>query len=73
MRDVASISIPKGFNRKISALSRSKGLTKSEMIREAIRQYVVREEFEELRRRALIEASRSGGPYSDEDVFRRVS
>jgi aldose 1-epimerase len=57
----------------VTELSRAKGLTKSEMIREAIRQYVVREEFEALRKKALIEAQRGGGPYSDEDVFKDVS
>jgi len=73
MRTVTSISIPRKFNRKISQLSRAKGLTRSEMIREAIRQYVVREEFDALRRKALLAAQRRGGPYTDEEIFKAVS
>lgn len=73
MREIASLSISKDLNKKIARLSRLKGLTRSEMIREAVRQYLLREEVEAIRSKALIEAEARGGPYSDEDIFKKIS
>lgn len=73
MREITSLSLPRSFLQRLIRVSRKKGLTKSEMMRIALRDYLIREEFQEIRRRVLLESERSGGPYSDQDIFERVS
>jgi len=48
-----------------------RGMSKSELINEALRQYLVEREFEEIRAR-MIPYAQSKGIYTDEDVERAL-
>jgi metal-responsive CopG/Arc/MetJ family transcriptional regulator len=72
MRETITISIPKSIKQKLDGMIKREHLNRSDIIREALRQYFVRQEFRRLRRLMVPEAEKRG-IYTDEDVFRRVS
>jgi len=72
MRETISISLPKSIKQKLDRETRTERLNRSDIIREALRQYFARKEFRRLRGLMVPEAERRG-IYTDEDVFRKVS
>jgi metal-responsive CopG/Arc/MetJ family transcriptional regulator len=72
MRETISISLPRAVKLKLDRATRAEGLNRSDVIREALRQYLARKEFRRLRGLMVPEAERRG-IYTDGDVFRKVS
>ena len=60
------------LSRLLDAVCRQTGLTKSEVVREALRRQLSLMRFEQLRRQVLPFAE-ARGYLTDEDVFRNVS
>lgn len=71
-RKMITISLPSSIKQKLDWLSRREHLNRSDVIREALRQYFAREEFRRLRGLMIPEAEHRG-LYTDEDIFREVS
>jgi metal-responsive CopG/Arc/MetJ family transcriptional regulator len=72
MRETITISIPKSMRRKLDRLTKQESLNRSDIVREALRQYINRQEFYRLRNLMIPEAEQKG-IYTDEDVFRKIS
>ena len=72
MRETVSVSLPKSIKQKLDHETKAERLNRSDIIREALRQYFARKEFRRLRGLMVPEAERRG-IYTDEDVFRKVS
>lgn len=72
MRETISISLPKSIKQKLDRETKAERLNRSDVIREALRQYFARKQFRRLRGLMVPEAERRG-IYTDEDVFRKVS
>ena len=72
MRETITISIPKSVKQKLDGMTKREHLNRSDIIREALRQYFIRQEFRRLRQLMVPEAEKKG-IYTDEDVFHRVS
>lgn len=72
MRETITISIPKSIKKKLDGMVKEEHLNRSDIVREALRQYFTRQEFRRLRQLMIPEAE-SRGFYIDEDVFRNVS
>ncbi|OGQ50789.1 MAG: CopG family transcriptional regulator [Deltaproteobacteria bacterium RIFCSPLOWO2_02_FULL_53_8] len=72
MRETITISLPSELKKKLTAVVKQEHTNRSDIVREALRQYFAREEFQRLRRRMLPQAERSG-IFTDEDVFKKVS
>ncbi len=68
---IHSIRIPDPLDNEIAALM-STGMTRSEIIRIALKQYIAREKFRRLRSK-LIPYAEAQGIYTDEDVFDVIS
>ena len=64
---------PKDLKKAITELAKKKNITQSEIVREAIRRYIISEEFRMLREKTLAEVESKNGVLSDEDVFKIVS
>jgi len=64
--------VPKTIKAKLDLVTRKEHLNRSDIVREALRVYFARREFENLRRMLVPEAEIKG-IYTDEDVFREVS
>jgi len=72
MRETITISLPKSLRQKLDGMIKKEHLNRSDIIREALRQYFARQEFRRLRDIMVPEGERAG-LYTDEDVFREVS
>lgn len=72
MRETMTISLPAWLRRRLDKLTKEERLNRSDVVREALRQYLARREFQRLRTILVPEAEKRG-LYTDEDVFREVS
>lgn len=69
---VVNISLPEEFFREAEKLAREENRTRSELYREAMRQYIETKKWEKLQRETALRA-RSLGVTSEEDVERVIS
>ncbi len=71
MREIISVSLPKGLKKDIDAVVKAEGVSRSDIIRESIRDYIY---FAKLRRtrEKLILKAQSKGIFSEEDVFQKL-
>lgn len=72
MRKTISVSLPEEVKKELDRAIRAEGVSRSDLIRRALRDYLFIREYRRLRERMLAEA-RGRGIFSDEDVFDRVS
>jgi len=72
MREVISVSLTEDLKKKLEELSRSLHNSKSEIVKQALRQFFAKEEFKNLRCKMIPEAKKRG-IYTDEDVFEKIS
>ena len=72
MRESISISLPENLKGEIDAFTRMEGISRSDLVREALREYLFVRRFRTLRH-SLIPYAEAQGIYTDEDVFRVVS
>ncbi len=72
MRDTITISLPESLREQLDRMVADGQGNRSDVVREAIRQFLHREEFRRLRR-AMIPQAEAAGVYTDDDVFRIVS
>jgi len=72
MRETLTISIPKSLRKKLDDMMKEEHLNRSDIIREALRQYLAKQEFRRLRN-LMVPQAEEKGIYTDEDVFRKVS
>lgn len=72
MRHTVAISLPGELGDQLDQFSRLRGLTRSDVVRDAVRRYLAVEEFRSLRQR-LLPLAEAQGVFTDEDVFRTVS
>lgn len=67
-----TISIPTKMKTQLERLSKKEQQNKSEIVRDALRQYFKRKEFSELREKMVPHAQKMG-VYTDDDVFKLIS
>jgi len=72
MRQTITISIPKSIKQKLDKLTKQEQVNRSDIVREALREYLAKQEFRRLRKILVPEAEKRG-IYTDEDVFNQVS
>lgn len=72
MRETITISLPGSLRERLDKMVETVQANRSDVVREALRQYLQREEFQRLRRE-MIPQAQSQGVYTDEDVFERIS
>jgi metal-responsive CopG/Arc/MetJ family transcriptional regulator len=72
MRETLSISLPKPIKAQLDAASREDGLARSDLVRQAIQEYLFNRKLRALRARMVPQAQQAG-VFTDEDVFERVS
>ena len=72
MRSIITISLPQEVRKQLDSVSKSDGVSRSDIIRESVRDYLFIRQFRALRKRMVLKASRRG-IYIDQDVFNRVS
>lgn len=71
MRAVISVSFPENMAKELDRISKESGRTKSDLIKEALREYLWEERFAGLRQ-AIARKAKARGLVTDEDVFKAV-
>lgn len=72
MRQTITISLPAALKKKLTEAVKQEHTNRSDIVREALRQYFAREEFQRLRGIMVPKAARTG-VFTDEDVFKKIS
>ena len=72
MRSTITISVPEQMRSEIDKLSRTDGVSRSDIVRESIRDYLFLRSFRSMRKSMVIKASKNG-VYTDQDVFEQIS
>ena len=69
MRESISISLPEDLKAELDEAVRAEGVSRSDVVREAVREYLFIRRFRALRQE-LIPYVEAAGVFTDEDVFR---
>ena len=72
MRSTMTISLPEQMRSEIDKVSQADGVSRSDIVRESLRDYLFVRRFRTMRNSMVSKASRQG-IYTDQDVFDRVS
>lgn len=72
MRSTITISLPEKVRAQLDRLSKTEGVSRSDLVRESIRDYLFIRQLRAMRRTMVPKASRQG-IHTDQDVFDRVS
>jgi len=72
MRESISISLPEALKAELDRFTQAEGISRSDLVREAVREYLFTRRFRALRQE-LMPYAEAQGIYSDEDVFRELS
>lgn len=72
MRSTLTISIPEQVRVQLDRVSKTEGVSRSDIVRESIRDYLFIRQFRALRKTMMSKASKQG-IHTEQDVFDRVS
>jgi metal-responsive CopG/Arc/MetJ family transcriptional regulator len=72
MRAVISISVPEKMASELDKAAKTTGRTKSDIIKEALQQYLWEDRFKKAKK-GLTARAKKAGIVTDEDVFKIVS
>ncbi len=72
MRSTITISIPEDIRSELDRVSEAEGVSRSDVVRESIRDYLFLRQFRSMRKRMVPKASKRG-VHTDQDVFDAVS
>ncbi len=72
MRSTITISVPEQMRSDLDKVSQLEGVSRSDIVRESLRDYLFVRRFRSMRSAMVGKASRRG-IYTDQDVFDRVS
>jgi metal-responsive CopG/Arc/MetJ family transcriptional regulator len=72
MRSTITISVPEQMKKDLERLSHADGVSRSDIVRESLRDYLFLRNFRAMRKVMTAKAS-ADGIFTDQDVFDRVS
>lgn len=72
MRSTMTISVPEKLRVELDEISQSEGVSRSDIVRESLRDYLFTRRFRGLRK-AMLPKAAAQGIYTDQDVFDRIS
>jgi len=72
MRQTVTISLTEETRKELDAIARREGVSRSDLIRESLRDFLFVRNFRRLREAMMVKA-KAKGVYTDQDVFDRVS
>lgn len=72
MRESVTISLPSDLKKKLDQATKRGHVNRSDIVRDALRQYFALQDFKAIRKKAVAEAE-ARGIFADEDVFKEIS
>jgi len=71
VRSTITVSLPPSVKKELDRVSDTEGVSRSDIVRESVRDYLFIRQFRALRKAMLPQAARKG-IHTDKDVFDRV-
>ncbi|HYU52856.1 MAG TPA: ribbon-helix-helix protein, CopG family, partial [Gemmatimonadaceae bacterium] len=65
-------SLPQAIRRELDRIAREEGVSRSDVLRQSLEDFLFVRRFRQLRQR-MMAAAQAQGIFTDEDVFNRVS
>ncbi len=72
MRQLITVSLPKEIKEELDAITVQEGISRSDIVRESLKDYLFIHRFRSLRKQ-MVSKAKAHGIYGDQDVFDRVS
>lgn len=72
MRQTITVSIPRGIKALLDKVVSQEGVSRSDIVRDSLRDYLFIRRFRSLRKR-MVPKAQAKGIYTDQDVFDKVS
>lgn len=72
MRSILTVSLPTTVRKELDRTAKAEGVSRSDLVRESVRDYLFIRRFRALRKR-MVPVAAAQGIHTDEDVFRHVS
>lgn len=72
MRETITISVPEEIKAELDKVVKDEGISRSDIVRESLRDYLFMRRFRLLRARMMAKAQ-AQGVVTDEDVFKQIS
>ncbi len=72
MRSTLTISIPQNVRKQLDSVSKSEDVSRSDIVRESIRDYLFVRQFRTLRK-SMVPKAAQRGIHTDQDVFDQIS
>jgi metal-responsive CopG/Arc/MetJ family transcriptional regulator len=72
MRETLTISLPADLRRELDRLAEEEGVSRSDVLRRSLDEFLFVRRFRQLRQRMMARAQ-AQGVFTDDDVFGRVS
>jgi metal-responsive CopG/Arc/MetJ family transcriptional regulator len=72
MRNTITISVPEQMKSELDDISKAEGVSRSDVVRESIRDYIFVRRFRGLRS-GMVQKAAAQGVFTDEDVFEAMS
>ena len=72
MRSTLTISLPESIRKQLDNVSRSECVSRSDIVRESIRDYLFVRQFRALRK-GMVHKAGQRGIHADQDIFDRLS
>ena len=72
MRETVTISLPQGVRRELDKVAKEEGVSRSDVLRQSLEDFLFVRRFRRLRQR-MMAVAQAEGIYTDDDVFTRVS
>ena len=67
-----TISLPQGVRRELDKIAKEEGISRSDVLRQSLEDFLFVRRFRQLRQR-MMAAAQAHGIFTGEDVFNRVS
>lgn len=72
MKENVTVSLPETMSSDLKRMAEEEGLTKSQIVRNALQDYIFIKKFRALRNKMVAKAQ-AQGVFTDEDVFEKIS
>lgn len=72
MKDNVTVSLPEKISSDLNRIAKEEGLSKSQIVRNALQDYIFIKKFRALRSKMIAKAQ-AQGVFTDEDVFEKIS
>lgn len=72
MKENVTVSLPEKISSDLKRIAKEEGLPKSQIVRNALQDYIFIKKFRALRRK-MVARAQAQGVFTDEDVFERIS